>query len=99
MPHDVRMDYDQVEDLIQSYRVSVQQLTETIRAMQRIADMLDGGALVNQRGQEWSSMLRDRLNPRLNTAQDELEEVVHDLDFAVRELRDGDTDARGRFSS
>jgi hypothetical protein len=93
------MDYDAVEDLSRSYRISVEQLSQTATAVQQIASMMENGALVTQKGQQWVEVLRNGFIPRLNRLMDALDEVSTDLSCAVRELRDGDAEARGRFSS
>ena len=87
---DVQMDYDAVEELSRSYLISVQELQQTLSAMEKIASTLENGALVNQRGDQWVGLLRSRLTPKLQRLQDALEEVGRDLQGAVRELRERD---------
>lgn len=95
---DVQMDYDAVEELSRSYRISVEQLSQTATAVQQIASTMENGALVTQKGQQWVEILLNGFIPRLQRLMDAMDEVSTDLNCAVRDLRDGDNEARGRFS-
>jgi glucokinase len=97
MSYDVRMDYAEVEELIRAYLNAVDQLGQTTETIQKIATTLEDGALVSAKGQQWVDLLRGRLMIKLVRVINDLAETSHDIHGALRELRDGDVEARGRF--
>ena len=94
---DVQMDYDMMEDMARLVREGGQQLGDTIRTMQAIAGKLEDGALLGKGGDALASALRDRLSARLGRLQDKLDELSGDVNGALVDLRDGDTEAASRF--
>jgi hypothetical protein len=96
---DVRMEYDRVEELIAAFRRAVEEVTESSNTMSRIAAMIEESALVHEQGDLIVDALRSSLIPILRRGIMGLEEVVQDLDGAVRDMRDGDINARSRFSN
>lgn len=95
---DVRMDYDAVEDLARQAANVGQVLENMVRACEQAAQKIEDGGLVNRQGQMWIDQLRQQIAPYLRRQQEVYEEVVQDLVGAVRDLRDGDMEARSRFS-
>ncbi len=94
---DVQMDYDMMEDMARLFREGSQQLGDTIRTMQAIAGKLEDGALLGKGGDALASALRERLSRRLGRLQDKLDELSGDVNGALVDLRDGDTEAASRF--
>jgi WXG100 family type VII secretion target len=94
---DVQMDYDMMEDMARLFRQGAQQLGDTIRVMQGIAGRLEDGALLGKGGDALASAVRDRLNARIARLQDKLDELSGDINGALVDLRDGDTEAASRF--
>lgn len=94
---DVQMDYDLMQDMGKLFRTGAQQLGDTIRTMQGIANQLEDGALLGQGGDALASAIRDRLNSRLARLQDKLDEMSMDVYGAMSDLREGDEKAEGLF--
>jgi hypothetical protein len=92
------MDYDAVEDMSRAFSESARRLEDMAGVIRQIADLFDDGALVSQQGQRWVASLQSRLIPLLNNGGQSFEEIARDLMGAVRDLRDGDVEARSRFS-
>jgi hypothetical protein len=95
---DVRMDYDEMEDLIRQAANMEQVLEEMVKACMQAAAKIEGGGLVNRQGRMWVDQLRDTIAPYIRRQQDKFEEVRLDLMAALTALRDGDIEARGRFN-
>jgi hypothetical protein len=98
MSYDVRMDYEEVLELYVAYANAVEQLGESIQTVNKIASMLEDGALVSAKGKQWVDLLQGRFTVKLARVMHDLHETAQDIHGAVRELRDGDIEARGRFS-
>ncbi|MCD4686785.1 MAG: hypothetical protein K8S97_12690 [Anaerolineae bacterium] len=96
---DVRMDYDAMEELIQQARIMETMLEEMVKACNLAAAKIEDGGLVNRQGRMWAEQLRDTISPYLRRQQALYEELALDLMGALVDLRDGDTEARSRFSS
>ena len=94
---DVQMDFDMMEELATIFRNGAQQLEDTQRAMQSIAQALEDGALWGDAGEMLGDGLRFRLNAKLARLQDKFEELAGDVSGALSDLRDGDHEAASRF--
>jgi WXG100 family type VII secretion target len=94
---DVQMDYDLMEDMARLFREGAQQLEDLIRALQGIAGRLEDGALLGRGGDALADAIRSRLNARIAALQDKLAELSQDVNGALVDLRDGDTEAASRF--
>ncbi len=95
---DVRMDYDAVEVLIQQAQNMEITLEDMVKACEQAAGKIEDGGLVNRQGRMWVDQLRNRIVPYLRRQQEMYEELARDLKGAVSDLRDGDSEARSRFS-
>jgi hypothetical protein len=95
---DVRMDYDEMEDLIRQAGNMEQVLEEMVKACMEAAVKIENGGLVNRQGRMWVDQLRDTIAPYIRRQQEKFEEVRLDLMGALSDLRDGDIEARSRFS-
>lgn len=95
---DVRMDYDAMEELIQRARRMEETLEDMVKACEQAAGKIEGGGLVNRQGRMWVEQLRGTITPYLRRQQEIYEELAIDLMGALVDLRDGDIEARSRFS-
>ncbi len=96
--YDVRMDYEAMEELIRQAQNMGETFEGMIRSAEFAAKKIEGGGLVNQQGRAWVEQIRQIVIPYLRRQQDKYEELARDLNGAVRDLRDGDSAARSRFS-
>lgn len=94
---DVQMDFDLMEDMSRLFKQGAQQLEDTIRSMQNIAQRLEDGALLGRGGDALANGIRDKLNTSIAALQEKLDELSMDVTGALVDLRDGDTEAASRF--
>ena len=73
-------------------------LEQMIRSVEQAAIKIETGGLVNRQGAMWVDQLRSQISPYLVRQQDVYDELVRDLQGALVDLRDGDIEARSRFS-
>ncbi len=95
---DVQMDYQQMQQMVQIFRQGAQQLSETMRAIQNVAGILEQGALLGKGGDLLAEALRNRFVARLTRLHAKFEELAGDCQQAIRFVYEGDTSARGRFN-
>ncbi len=94
---DVQMDYDLMQDMGRLFRQGAQQLGDTIKTMQGIANQLEDGALLGQAGDSLAAAIRDQLNSRIARLQDKLDELSMDVYGAMSDMHEGDEKAEGLF--
>jgi WXG100 family type VII secretion target len=94
---DVQMDYDMMEDMHKVFKNGAQQLAETARAMEQLAQQMEQGSLLGEGGEMFADALRGRLGPRLRRLHDKFQELSQDVMGALVDLRDGDHEAASRF--
>jgi WXG100 family type VII secretion target len=94
---DVQMDYDMMEDMYKVFKNGAQQLAETARAMEQLAQQMEQGSLLGEGGEMFADALRGRLGPRLRRLHDKFQELSQDVMGALVDLRDGDHEAASRF--
>ncbi len=93
----IRMDYDLMERTAHEFRLGAQQLENTMQVVRSIADALENGALLGKTGDAFSDALRCRLTPAISRLRDKFYELEGDIQGALVDLRDGDTEASSRF--
>jgi hypothetical protein len=98
MSADVQMDYDAMENLIQQANNVGEVLEQITKACEQAAVKIEDGGLVNRQGAMWVEQLRSEITPYLQRQVGVYEELVRDLQGALSDLRDGDIQARSRFS-
>ena len=94
---DVQMDYDLMEDMARLFREGSQHMQDLQQSMQNIAGRLEGGALLGRGGDAFAQAIRSNLIMRIRALQEKLEELDGDVNGALVDLRDGDTEAASRF--
>ena len=94
---DVKMNYNSMEQMQKTFRQSHVQLEDTIREMEKVAKMMEDGALVGQAGDAFREALRTKLNRRLKVLSEKMAELERDINGAVIATRDGVATAQSRF--
>ncbi|MBO9308818.1 MAG: WXG100 family type VII secretion target [Chloroflexi bacterium] len=94
---DVQMDYEVVEQMIKIFDNGANQLTETMQAMQAVAQKMRSGALLGLGGDDFADALEKILAPRIQKLIDKFRELSCDVKFAKDAIQRGDMTARGRF--
>ncbi len=94
---DVRMDFDMVRDMVNTFEACSRQMDSTIASVEKIASTLEAGALLGLAGDAFSDALRARLTNRLERLRDKFEELARDVDAARAFLEEADDTAASRF--
>jgi WXG100 family type VII secretion target len=76
---------------------AAQQLDDTMSAMQKVVQQMEGGALVGNGGTAFANAIQEQLVPAMNTMRDKLAEMGEDIRAAVDFTKDGVTSARSKF--
>ena len=95
---DVRMNYESMDKMAKEFDAAASQLDDTMRDMDNIVQMMEGGALLGQGGETFRDAITSQLMPNLNILRDKLAEMSDDVTAAVRFTRDGVEDSRKKFT-
>lgn len=95
---DVRMVYESMEKMAKEFDNSASQLEETMNDMKKIAQMMEGGALVGDGGSAFQDAIKSQLLPNIKILMEKLQENGGDIRAAVAYKRDGVEDARMKFT-
>ncbi|MBI5961405.1 MAG: hypothetical protein HY866_21880 [Chloroflexi bacterium] len=98
MGDDVRMDFDAMEEMIKAFRRSASAMELVVDDVRKAAKIIEEGGCINEQGDRWVETLLTRIAPAFSNAVNGFDRVARDLDGALRDLRDGDAEARSRFS-
>ena len=94
---DVRMNYESMETMANAFFKAAGQLDDTMGDMNKVAQMMEGGALVGQGGSQFQDAILSILVPAMNTMRDKLNEMGEDIKAAVEFTRDGVESSRSKF--
>ena|ERR1051326_3817821 len=94
---DVKMNYGSMEQMQKTFRQAHAQLDDTIREMEKVAKMMEDGALVGHAGDAFREAIRSKLNRRLKVLSEKMAELERDIHGAVVATRDGVSTAQSRF--
>lgn len=94
---DVRMNYGSMETMSKSFRQMQGQIDESMKVMQKIAQMMEGGALQGDGGDAFRGAIQEKLLPRMKRLEAKMTELAQDIQGAVQAKRDGVSTAQSRF--
>lgn len=94
---DVQMNYPTMEEMSKIFGNGAQQLSETARAMEQLANAMRGGGLLGEGGQIFADCLQQILSPKIKKLNEKFKELQGDVKGALADLRDGDKTAASRF--
>jgi WXG100 family type VII secretion target len=94
---DVRMNYDSMEKMAKEFDNCKSQLETTANDMKKVADMMEGGALLGMGGEAFRDAIQSLLLPAIQTMTDKVGEMGGDVRAAVAYTRDGVEDSRKKF--
>jgi len=94
---DVRMNYESMDTMADQFFKAAEQLDDTMGDMQKVAQMMEGGALHGNTGSAFVDAIQSQLVPAMNIMRDKLSEMGEDIKAAVEFTRDGVTSARSKF--
>jgi WXG100 family type VII secretion target len=93
----IKMDYAAMEEMANIFKKAAGELDDLKKNMQKIADEMDGGALVGSAGQAFSNGIREALCPAIERLSQKMGELQGDIWGALVDLRDEDHEAASRF--
>jgi molybdenum-dependent DNA-binding transcriptional regulator ModE len=91
------MNYDSMKRMEDSFAAAHQQLEESMRTMQKLVKMMQGGALVGDGGTALGNAVEQKLLKRMKSLDEKMVELVQDIRGAVQATRDGVSTAQSRF--
>jgi uncharacterized protein YukE len=94
---DVRMNYDTMEKMAKAFSAAQNQIQASKDAMQKIAKMMEGGALQGNGGDAFRTAIEQKLLPRMKVLEEKMAELTRDINGAVQATRDGVSTAQSRF--
>lgn len=87
MSREIKMNYPQVDEMIDLLRKSANKLRETAEAMTSIANTIDNGALEGVAGEAYSRALKNSLNGSIERLAQKLEERARYVEKERDELK------------
>jgi len=97
MSNEIKMDYGLMEDMNRTFLQGVEQLQDTMQAMQNIANEMEDGALLGQGGAAFTEALRDKLSPAISRLIEKFEELAGDINKAMEDMRSADESSERMF--
>jgi uncharacterized protein YukE len=94
---DVRMNYETMESMASMFGANVTMFDQMKKDMQKIVQMLEGGALIGKGGSAFADAIQSQLIPSMEIMRDKLKEMQGDIKAAIRFTRDGVEDSRKQF--
>jgi WXG100 family type VII secretion target len=94
---DVRMNYDSMERMEKAFHRAHQQVQDSMREMEKLAKMMEDGALQGEGGDAFREAIQSKLLRRMKVLAEKLQELEQDIRGAVQATRDGVSTAQSRF--
>ncbi len=94
---DVRMNYDSMERMQKAFHQAHQQLEQSMREMDKLAGMMEQGALLGTAGDAFRDAIKSKLLKRMKIIKEKMQELEKDINGAVVATRDGVSTAQSRF--
>ena len=91
MSDEIRMDYGLMEDMGKTFQQSVEQLQDTLQAVQNIANELEDGALLGRGGDAFTQAIRNKLSPAISRLTEKMQELSEDVNKAMEDMRSADS--------
>jgi WXG100 family type VII secretion target len=91
MSDEIRMDYGLMEDMSKTFQQSVEQLQDTLQAMQNVANELEDGALLGRGGDAFTEAIRNKLSPAISRLTEKMQELSEDVNKAMEDMRSADS--------
>lgn len=91
MSDEIRMDYGLMEDMSKTFQQSVEQLQDTLQAMQNVANELEDGALLGRGGDAFTEAIRNKLSPAISRLTEKMQELSEDINKAMEDMRSADS--------
>jgi WXG100 family type VII secretion target len=87
---EIKMDYGLMEDMNRTFLQGVEQLQDTMQAMQNVANELEDGALLGRGGVAFTEAIRGKLAPAVSRMTDKFQELAEDINKAMEDMKSAD---------
>jgi len=87
----IKMDYGLMEDMNRVFLQGVEQLQDTMQAMQNIVNEMEDGALLGRGGSAFTDAIRGKLTPAISRLSDKFQELAEDVQKAMEDMKSADT--------
>jgi WXG100 family type VII secretion target len=87
----IKMDYGLMEDMNRTFLQGVEQLQDTMQAMQNVANEMEDGALLGRGGVAFTEAIRDKLCPAISRLTEKFQELAEDINKAMEDMRSADS--------
>lgn len=94
---DVRMNYGSMEKMEKEFDAAANALQDSYTEMNKIAKMMEDGALHGVGGDAFIEAIEGSLIPALEALMFKMQELASDINGAVAATRDGVSTAKSRF--
>jgi uncharacterized protein YukE len=94
---DVRMNYGSMEKMEKEFKEAAKQLGDSMSEMEKIAKMMEDGALHGVGGDAFVDAIKGSLLPVMSRLEEKMQELAGDINGAVAATRDGVSTAKSRF--
>jgi len=96
---DVRMNYSSMERMSKEFANAARQIQDSSTQMEKLAKMMEDGALVGMGGDQFRDAIRSKLMKKMKVLNAKMSELSKDIKDAVSATRDGVSTARNRFTN
>jgi WXG100 family type VII secretion target len=90
MMSEIKMDYGLMEDMSRTFAQGVEQLQDTMQAMQNVANELEDGALLGRGGVAFTEAIRNKLSPAISRLTEKFQELSEDVNKAMEDMKSAD---------
>jgi WXG100 family type VII secretion target len=97
MPEKIKMQYPLMEAMAKTFNEGAQQLQNTGKIMQQLAQQMEAGALKGDGGQAFSEAITSKLCPAINRLDGKFRELQGDILKAMQDMMSADTTSKGTF--
>ncbi|MCB8977450.1 MAG: WXG100 family type VII secretion target [Ardenticatenaceae bacterium] len=88
---EIKMDYGLMEDMNRTFLQGVEQLQDTMQAMQNVANEMEDGALLGRGGTAFTEAIRGKLCPAISRLTDKFQELAEDIQKAMEDMKSADS--------
>lgn len=94
---EIKMNYEEMERMIQACKGAEDQLEEVISQVIHITEEINGGALLGTGGTAYYDALQEVLKPKLQKLRNKFVELQGDLRQAVSSMKSADSETAGEM--
>lgn len=94
---EIRVVYELMDDMSNTFNQSVEQLQDTNQEMQLIATTFEDGALLGMGGDAFVEAIRGKLSPAIAKLADKMNELNQDVQAAKQYAQDADKESSAQF--